>query len=172
FATVSMGLGPMLSINQATFNRYLQARGLAKWQREPKVWCFVGDGECDEPETLGQLTLPARENLDNLIWVVNCNLQRLDGPVRGNDKIIQELEGVFRGAGWHVIKVIWGSDWDALLKADTQGLLLKRMEETVDVEYQKYTVAPGSYIRKHFFGASPELLQMVNHLNEEQLHRM
>src|SRR5439155_24430063 len=122
--------------------------------------------------TLGQLTLPARENLDNLIWVVNCNLQRLDGPVRGNGKIIQELEGIFRGAGWNVIKVIWGSDWDPLLKADTQGLLLKRMEETVDGEYQKYTVAPGSYIRKHFFGAYPELLNMVNHLTDDQLRRM
>ena len=172
FPTVSMGLGPMLSLYQARFNRYLRARGLVKSEREPKVWCFIGDGECDEPETLGQLTLPARENLDNLIWVVNCNLQRLDGPVRGNGKIIQELEGVFRGAGWNVIKVIWGSDWDPLLKADTQGLLLKRMEETVDGEYQKYSVAPGSYIRKHFFGAHPELLKMVNHLTDEQLHRM
>ena len=160
FPTVSMGLGPLISIYQARLNRYLQARGLIKWEREPKVWCFVGDGECDEPETLGQLTLPARENLDNLIWVVNCNLQRLDGPVRGNGKIIQELEGIFRGAGWNVIKVIWGSDWDPLIKADTQGLLLKRMEETVDGEYQKYSVAPGSYIRKHFFGAYPELLKM------------
>src|ERR1043166_3898638 len=172
FPTVSMGLGPLLSIYQARCNRYLQARKLLKWEREPKIWCFVGDGECDEPETLGQLTLPARENLDNLIWVVNCNLQRLDGPVRGNGKIIQELEGVFRGAGWNVIKVIWGSDWDALLKADTQGLLLKRMEETVDGEYQKYTVAPGSYIRKHFFGKHPELLKLVNHLTDEQLHKM
>jgi len=172
FPTVSMGLGPLLSLYQARFNRYLQARGLAKWEREPKVWCFIGDGECDEPETLGQLTLPVRENLDNLIWVVNCNLQRLDGPVRGNGKIIQELEGTFRGAGWNVIKVIWGSDWDPLLKADTKGLLLKRMEESVDGEYQKYSVARGSYIRKHFFGAHPELLKMVNHLTDDQLHRM
>ena len=172
FPTVSMGLGPLLSLYQARFNRYLQARRLVKWEREPKIWCFVGDGECDEPETLGQLALPARENLDNLIWVVNCNLQRLDGPVRGNGKIIQELEGVFRGAGWNVIKVIWGSDWDALLAADAQGLLLKRMEETVDGEYQKYSVAPGSYIRKHFFGAYPELLKMVNHLTDEQLRKM
>src|SRR5206468_5122863 len=160
FPTVSMGLGPLLSLYQARFNRYLQARGLMKWEREPKVWCFIGDGECDEPETLGQLTLPARENLDNLIWVVNCNLQRLDGPVRGNGKIIQELEGVFRGAGWNVIKVIWGSDWDELLAQDGQGLLLKRMEETVDGEYQKYSVEPGSYIRKHFFGKHAELLAM------------
>ncbi|MCI0748588.1 MAG: pyruvate dehydrogenase (acetyl-transferring), homodimeric type, partial [Verrucomicrobia subdivision 3 bacterium] len=140
--------------------------------REPKVWCFVGDGECDEPETLGQLTLPARENLDNLIWVVNCNLQRLDGPVRGNGKIIQELEGVFRGAGWNVIKVIWGSDWDELLAKDTSGLLVKRMEETVDGEYQKYSVSPGSYIRKHFFGKYPELLKLVDHLTDEQLRKM
>src|SRR5207244_13540410 len=124
------------------------------------------------PETLGGLTLPGREHLDNLIWVINCNLQRLDGPVRGNDKIIQELEGVFRGGGWNVIKVIWGTDWDPLLKADTRGLLLKRMEETVDGEYQKYTVEPGSYIRKHFFGAHPELLKMVNHLTDDQLRRM
>jgi pyruvate dehydrogenase E1 component len=172
FPTVSMGLGPILSIYQARFNRYLQARGLAHWTREPKVWAFVGDGECDEPETLGQLTLAARENLDNLIWVVNCNLQRLDGPVRGNGKIIQELEGVFRGAGWNVIKVIWGSDWDDLLSKDAKGLLLQRMEETLDGEYQKYSVEPGSYIRKHFFGKHPELIAMVNHLTDEQLRKM
>jgi pyruvate dehydrogenase E1 component len=172
FPTVSMGLGPLLSIYQARFNRYLRARGFMKWQREPKVWTFVGDGECDEPETLGELTLAARENLDNLIWVINCNLQRLDGPVRGNGKIIQELEGVFRGSGWNVIKVIWGSDWDPLLAADTKGLLLKRMEETVDGEYQKYSVEPGSYTRKHFFGKYPELLEMVNHLTDEQLRKM
>ena len=172
FPTVSMGLGPILSAYQARFNRYLQARGLVKWEREPKIWCFVGDGECDEPETLGHLTLPGRENLDNLIWVVNCNLQRLDGPVRGNGKIIQELEGIFRGAGWNVIKVIWGSDWDPLLKADPEGLLLKRMEETLDGEYQKYSVAPGSYIRKHFFGKYPELLKLVNHLTDDQLRKM
>jgi pyruvate dehydrogenase E1 component len=172
FPTVSMGLGPIMSIYQARFNRYLQARALVRWTREPKVWAFVGDGESDEPESLGQLALAARENLDNLIWVVNCNLQRLDGPVRGNGKIIQELEGVFRGAGWNVIKVIWGSDWDALLAKDSSGLLLKRMEETVDGEYQKYSVEPGSYIRKHFFGKYPELLQLVNHLTDEQLRKM
>ena len=172
FPTVSMGLGPLMSIYQARFNRYLQARGLVRWTGEPKVWAFVGDGETDEPESLGQLTLAARENLDNLIWVVNCNLQRIDGPVRGNGKIIQELEGVFRGAGWNVIKVIWGSDWDDLLARDTKGLLLKRMEETVDGEYQKYSVEPGSYIRKHFFGKYPELLAMVNHLTDEQLRKM
>jgi pyruvate dehydrogenase E1 component len=172
FPTVSMGLGPILSIYQARFNRYLQARGLVKWEREPRVYAFVGDGECDEPESLGQLALAAREGLDNLCWVVNCNLQRLDGPVRGNGKIIQELEGVFRGAGWNVIKVIWGSDWDELLAKDTHGLLVKRMEETVDGDYQKYIVEPGSYIRKHFFGTHPELLAMVNHLTDEQLRKM
>jgi pyruvate dehydrogenase E1 component len=171
FPTVSMGLGPLLSIYQARFNRYLKARGFIKGQ-EPKVWCFVGDGETDEPESLGSLTLAARENLDNLIWVVNCNLQRLDGPVRGNGKIIQELEGAFRGAGWNVIKVIWGSDWDPLLAADTKGLLRKRMEETIDGEYQNYSVEPGSYIRKHFFGTHPELLKMVNHLTDDQLRKL
>jgi pyruvate dehydrogenase E1 component len=171
FPTVSMGLGPILSIYQARFNRYARARGFLKGD-EANVWCFVGDGECDEPESLGALSLAAREGLDNLIWVVNCNLQRLDGPVRGNGKIIQDLEGVFRGAGWNVIKVIWGMDWDALLAADRTGLLLKRMEETVDGEYQKYSVEPGSYIRKHFFGKYPELLPLVNHLTDEQLRKL
>jgi pyruvate dehydrogenase E1 component len=172
FPTVSMGLGPINSIYQARFNRYLQARRLAKWSQEPKVWAFVGDGESDEPETLGALTLASRENLDNLIWVVNCNLQRLDGPVRGNGKIIQELEAAFRGAGWNVIKVIWGSDWDELLAKDTKGLLLKRMEEAVDGDYQKYSVEPGSYTRKHFFGKYPELLAMVNHLTDDQIRKL
>ena len=172
FPTVSMGLGPILSIYQARFNRYLQARGLVKWKREPRVWCFVGDGEVDEPETLGSITLAARENLDNLVWVINCNLQRLDGPVRGNGKIIQELEAAFRGAGWNVIKVIWGSEWDALLKADKTGLLVKRMEEVLDGDYQKYSVEHGSYIRKHFFGKYPELLDLVNHLTDEQLRKL
>jgi pyruvate dehydrogenase E1 component len=171
FPTVSMGLGPLLSIYQARFNRYLRARGLTNGE-EPKVWAFVGDGETDEPETLGSLTLAARENLDNLIWVINCNLQRLDGPVRGNGKIIQELEAVFQGAGWNVIKVIWGSDWDKLLAADKTGLLLKRMEEAVDGDYQKYSVEPGSYTRKHFFGKYPELLALVNHLTDEQIHKL
>jgi pyruvate dehydrogenase E1 component len=171
FPTVSMGLGPISSIYQARFNRYLKARGFIKGE-EPKVWCFVGDGESDEPETLGSLTLGSRENLDNLIWVINCNLQRLDGPVRGNGKIIQELEALFRGAGWNVIKVIWGSDWDDLLARDHTGLLMKRMEEAVDGEYQKYIVEPGSYIRKHFFGKYPELLALVNHLTDEQLHKL
>lgn len=172
FPTVSMGLGPLMSIYQARFYRYLQARGFVKWEREPKIWCFVGDGEVDEPETLGALALPGRENLDNLIWVVNCNLQRLDGPVRGNGKIIQELEGTFRGAGWNVIKVIWGSAWDPIIEADTTELLAKRMEETVDGEYQKYSVEPGSYIRRHFFAKYPELLELVNHLSDEQLQRL
>ena len=171
FPTVSMGLGPLISIYQARFNRYLKARGFLQGA-EPKVWAFVGDGESDEPETLGSLTLASRENLDNLIWVVNCNLQRLDGPVRGNGKIIQELESAFRGAGWNVIKVIWGSDWDPLLAADRDGLLLKRMEEAVDGDYQKYTVEHGSYIRKHFFGKYPPLLELVNHLRDDQLTKL
>jgi pyruvate dehydrogenase E1 component len=172
FPTVSMGLGPILSLYQARFDRYLQARGLVKWKDEPKVWAFLGDGECDEPETLGAVTLGARENLDNLIWVINCNLQRLDGPVRGNGKIIQELEAVFSGAGWNVIKVIWGSDWDDLLARDKSGQLIKRMEEAVDGDYQKYSVEPGSYTRRHFFGKYPELLELVNHLTDEQIHKL
>ena len=157
FPTVSMGLGPLQALYQARFNRYLHDRGL-KDTSEQKVWCFIGDGEVDEPETLGALTLAAREDLDNLIFVINCNLQRLDGPVRGNGKIIQELEAAFRGAGWNVIKVIWGGDWDALLARDTSGLLVQRMGEVVDGQYQKYVVEPGAYIREHFFGSSPELL--------------
>ncbi len=166
-----MGLGPLLSIYQARFNRYLRDRGLIQGP-EVKVVSFIGDGETDEPETLGSLTLAARERLDNLLWVVNCNLQRLDGPVRGNGKIIQELEAVFSGAGWNVIKVIWGTDWDDLLARDTSGLLLKRMEEAVDGDYQKYSVEPGSYTRKHFFGKYPELLQLVNHLTDEQIRKL
>ncbi|HTL59588.1 MAG TPA: pyruvate dehydrogenase (acetyl-transferring), homodimeric type [Candidatus Limnocylindrales bacterium] len=171
FPTVSMGLGPLMSIYQARFNRYLRARGLTNGE-EPKVYAFVGDGETDEPETLGSLTLASRENLDNLIWVINCNLQRLDGPVRGNGKIIQELEASFQGAGWNVIKVIWGSDWDKLLAADKSGLLIRRMEEAVDGDYQKYSVEPGSYTRKHFFGKYPELLELVNHLTDEQIQKL
>jgi pyruvate dehydrogenase E1 component len=171
FPTVSMGLGPIMSIYQARFNRYLKARGIINGE-EPKVWAFLGDGETDEPESLGSLTLAARENLDNLIWVINCNLQRLDGPVRGNGKIIQELESLFRGAGWNVIKVIWGSDWDDLLARDKSGLLLKRMEEAVDGDYQKYSVEPGSYTRKHFFGKYPELLPLVNHLSDDQIRKL
>jgi pyruvate dehydrogenase E1 component len=171
FPTVSMGLAPIMSIYQARFNRYLKSRGFIK-EEEPRVWCFVGDGESDEPETLGALTLASREKLDNLVWVVNCNLQRLDGPVRGNGKIIQDLEAAFRGAGWNVIKVIWGSDWDPLFAADKKGLLLKRMEEAVDGDYQKYSVEPGSYTRRHFFGKYPELSEMVNHLSDEQIRKL
>jgi pyruvate dehydrogenase E1 component len=171
FPSVSMGLAPIMSIYQARFQRYLRARKFLTGE-EAKIWCFVGDGESDEPETLGALSLAGRDHLDNLIWVVNCNLQRLDGPVRGNGKIIQELEGVFRGAGWNVIKVIWGSDWDKLLAADTSGLLRQRMAEVVDGDYQKFSVEPGSYVRKHFFGKSPELLRLVNHLTDDQIHRL
>ena len=171
FPTVSMGLGPIISIYQARLNRYLTARGFLTAE-EPKVWCFVGDGESDEPETLGALTLASREHLDNLIWVVNCNLQRLDGPVRGNGKIIQELEASFRGAGWNVIKLIWGSQWDELLARDTSGLLIKRMGEALDGDYQKYSVEPGSYTRRHFFGRYPELLELVNHLSDDQIRKL
>ncbi len=171
YPTVSMGLGPIMAIYQARFNKYLQDRGL-KDTSGSHVWCFIGDGECDEPETLGAITLASRENLDNLIFVINCNLQRLDGPVRGNGKIIQELEGIFRGAGWNVIKVLWGDDWDELLAKDKSGLLVKRMGEVVDGEYQKYNVMPGSYIREHFFGKYPELLEMVSHLSDEKLKKL
>ena len=171
FPTVSMGLGPVLSIYQARFNRYLKARDFIAGN-ERRVWAFVGDGEIDEPETLGAITLASREELDNLTWVVNCNLQRLDGPVRGNGKIIQELEAAFRGAGWNVIKVIWGSDWDPLLAKDESGLLVKRMDEAVDGEYQKYVVEPGSYTRRHFFGKYPELAGMINHLTDAQIQRL
>ena len=171
FPTVSMGLGPILSIYQARFNRYLENRGL-KPADDSKVWAFLGDGECDEPESLGALTLAAREQLNNLIWVVNCNLQRLDGPVRGNGKIIQELEAVFRGAGWNVIKVIWGDDWDPLLEQDADGSLAQRMNEVVDGQYQKYSVSDGSYIRHDFFGTDPKLAAMVEHHSDEQLQKM
>ncbi len=171
FPTVSMGLGPILSIYQARFNRYLENRGL-KSADDSKVWAFLGDGECDEPESLGALTLAAREQLNNLIWVVNCNLQRLDGPVRGNGKIIQELEAVFRGAGWNVIKVIWGDDWDPLLEQDADGSLAQRMNEVVDGQYQKYSVSDGSYIRHDFFGTDPKLAAMVEDYSDEQLQKM
>ena len=166
-----MGLAPIVSIYQARFNRYMKARGFLK-QAESKVWCFVGDGETDEPETRGALSLPAREHLDNLIWVINCNLQRLDGPVRGNDKIIQELEGLFRGSGWNVIKVLWGSDWDALFRKDSKGVLVKRLEEAVDGDFQKYSVEAGSYTRKHFFGKYAELVAMANELTDEQIRKL
>jgi pyruvate dehydrogenase E1 component len=172
FPTVSMGLAPIMAIYQARFNRYLEDRGLLAEEARAKVWAFLGDGETDEPEALGAISLAAREKLDNLIFVINCNLQRLDGPVRGNGKIIQELEAVFRGTGWNVIKVIWGDDWDPLLSKDHDGLLAKRMEEVVDGEYQKYTVASGAYIREHFFGVDTHLQDMVKHLSDEQLRKM
>jgi pyruvate dehydrogenase E1 component len=171
FPTVSMGLGPIMSIYQARFNRYLEDRGLKK-PSNSKVWAFLGDGETDEPEALGAIGLAAREKLDNLIFVINCNLQRLDGPVRGNGQIVQELEAIFRGAGWNVIKVLWGCDWDPLLAADHDGLLTKRMGEIVDGQYQKYAVESGAYLREHFFGADPRLLEMVKHLSDDQLKKM
>ncbi|TWU07932.1 pyruvate dehydrogenase (acetyl-transferring), homodimeric type [Stieleria varia] len=171
YPTVSMGLGPIMAIYQARFNEYLRDRGIKDTSGQ-NVWAFLGDGECDEPETLGAIGLAAREKLDNLIFVINCNLQRLDGPVRGNGKIIQELESIFRGAGWNVIKVVWGDDWDALLANDTTGLLAKRMNEVVDGQYQKYTGMPGSYIREHFFGKYPELLKMVETFSDEKLEKM
>ena len=171
FPTVSMGLGPIQGIYQARFLKYLHARSLADTEKR-KVWVFCGDGEMDEPESLGAIGLAARERLDNLIFVVNCNLQRLDGPVRGNGKIIQELEGVFRGAGWNVIKVIWGSYWDPLLARDTEGILRRVMEETVDGEYQNYKANDGAYVRKHFFGKSPKLLEMVSRMTDEDIWRL
>ena len=171
YPTVSMGLGPIMAIYQARFMRYLEDRGL-KPTSSAKVWAFLGDGETDEPESLGAITLPAREKLDNLIFVINCNLQRLDGPVRGNGQIIQELEAAFRGAGWNVIKVIWGREWDPLLAKDRDGLLVKRMGEIVDGQYQKYAVESGAYVREHFWGVDPRLLDMVKHLSDDQLKKM
>jgi pyruvate dehydrogenase E1 component len=171
FPTVSMGLGPITAIYQARFNRYLAARGLADTSAS-RVWAFLGDGEMDEPEATGALSLAAREGLDNLTFVVNCNLQRLDGPVRGNSKVIQELEAIFTGAGWNVIKVIWGSEWDLLLAQDYDGALVERMNETVDGDWQKYVVESGAYIRQHFFGADPRTLKMVEHLSDEQIKRL
>nr|WP_231612463.1 pyruvate dehydrogenase (acetyl-transferring), homodimeric type [Novipirellula galeiformis] len=171
YPTVSMGLGPIMAIYQARFNEYLRDRGIKDTSGQ-RVWAFLGDGECDEPETLGAIGLAAREKLDNLIFVINCNLQRLDGPVRGNGKVIQELESIFRGAGWNVIKVVWGDDWDQLLAKDSTGLLAKRMNEVVDGQYQKYTGMPGSYIREHFFGKYPELLKLVENYSDERLEKM
>jgi pyruvate dehydrogenase E1 component len=171
YPTVSMGLGPINAIYQARFNRYLESRGLIE-KSDARVWCFVGDGETDEPESLGALTLASREGLDNLIFVVNCNLQRLDGPVRGNGKIIQELEAVFRGAGWNVLKVIWGREWDELLAKDVDGLLVQKMNETLDGEFQRYATDSGAYIREHFFGPDPELRALVEHLSDEQLQKL
>jgi pyruvate dehydrogenase E1 component len=171
FPTVSMGLSPIMAIYQARFNRYLEDRGL-KPATDAKVWAFLGDGETDEPEALGAITLASREHLDNLIFVINCNLQRLDGPVRGNGSIVQELEAAFRGAGWNVIKVLWGSDWDELFEKDVDGLLAKRLGEMVDGEYQKLIVESGAYIRKHVFGSDPRLLKMVEDIPDEKLHAL
>jgi pyruvate dehydrogenase E1 component len=171
FPTVSMGLGPLNSIYQARFNRYLYNRHIADTS-ESHVWCFLGDGECDEPETLGALSLAAREQLDNLTFVVNCNLQRLDGPVRGNGKVIQELEGIFRGAGWNVIKVIWAREWDELLARDVHGVLVDQMNRVPDGEFQKYATESGAYIREHFFGPDPRLRKMVEHLSDDDLRHL
>ena len=168
FPTVSMGLGPLMAIYQARFLKYLEGRGLAKTD-DRKVWAFLGDGECDEPESLGAISLAGREKLDNLIFVINCNRQRLDGPVRGNSKIIQELERIFLGNGWNVIKVIWGSEWDPLLAADASGLLLQRMEECVDGEYQDFKSKNGAYVREHFFGKYPELAKLVEGMSDDQI---
>ena len=171
FPTVSMGLGPLQAIHQAHIMRYQQQRGLVD-NADRKVWAFIGDGECDEPESLGCISLAGREKLDNLIFVINCNLQRLDGPVRGNGKIIQELEGIFRGAGWHVVKVIWGRHWDPLLERDTHGLLQQRMNEVVDGELQNYKAMGGAYTREHFFGKYPELLAMVADYTDEDIMKL
>src|SRR5262245_24108214 len=171
FPTVSMGLGPIQAIYHARFIKYLENRGLKK-TTGGKVWAFLGDGEMDEPESLGSITLASRERLDNLIFVVNCNLQRLDGPVRGNGKIIQELEAIFRGAGWNVIKVIWGREWDDLLARDSDGVLVNKMNTTVDGEFQKYAVETGDYIREHFFGPDPRLRKMVEHLSDDELRKL
>jgi len=171
FPTVSMGLGPIMAIYQARFNHYLKDRGLSDTS-DQKIWAFLGDGELDEPESLGAISLASREKLDNLIFVVNCNLQRLDGPVRGSGKVIQELEAAFRGAGWNVIKVIWGADWDPLLAADSDGLLVRRMGEVPDGQYQKYTVSGGDYIRKDFFAKYPSVEKLVKSYTDEQLERL
>lgn len=171
FPTVSMGLAPLQSIYQARFNKYLEDREIIS-ESDRKVWAFLGDGEMDEPESMGALTLASREQLDNLIWVVNCNLQRLDGPVRGNGQVIQELESAFLGAGWNVIKVVWGADWDTLLEQDESGKLAQRMGELVDGQAQKYTVSSGDYIRKDFFGVDPELEKLVENYSDEQLEKL
>ncbi|MGA3146614.1 MAG: pyruvate dehydrogenase (acetyl-transferring), homodimeric type [Acidimicrobiales bacterium] len=171
YPTVSMGLGPLNAIAQAHVSRYLHARGIAGTQ-DSRVWCFVGDGEFDEPETIGALGMAGREHLDNLVFVVNCNLQRLDGPVRGNGKVIQEFEALFRGAGWNVIKVIWGRTWDDLLAKDVEGVLLNKMNSTVDGEFQKYATESGAYIREHFFGPDPRLQELVSHLSDEELQSL
>ncbi len=171
FPTVSMGIGPISAIYQARFNRYLHSRGIADTSQS-RVWAFLGDGETDEPESIAALSLASREGLDNLTFVINCNLQRLDGPVRGNGKIIQELEGLFRGAGWNVIKVIWGREWDELLARDVDGVLVEKMNNTLDGDWQKYSVAGGAYIREHFFGPDPRLRRLVEHLSDDDLARL
>src|SRR5258705_12391656 len=171
FPTGSMGLGPLLAIYEARFMRYLQHRGLRKNEAR-KVWAFVGDGEMDEPESLAALALAARERLDNLVFVVNCNLQRLDGPVRGNGSIIQELEGLFAGAGWNVIKLLWGADWDALFARDQDGVLLKRLHETVDGEFQTYAATDGRFNREHFFNKYPELTELIADMSDDDIDRL
>ncbi|MCU0254220.1 MAG: pyruvate dehydrogenase (acetyl-transferring), homodimeric type, partial [Acidobacteria bacterium] len=172
FPTVSMGLGPLNAVYQARFDRYLRSRGFTERGAESRVWAFCGDGEMDEPEATGALTLAAREGLDNLTFVINCNLQRLDGPVRGNGKVIQELEAIFRGAGWNVIKVLWGREWDELLARDTEGALVEKMNETLDGDWQRFAVETGAYVREHFFDADPRLATLVNHLSDDQLVRL
>ncbi|MDX1449154.1 MAG: pyruvate dehydrogenase (acetyl-transferring), homodimeric type, partial [Acidimicrobiia bacterium] len=171
YPTVSMGLGPINSIYQARFNKYLHNRGIDDTSNS-RVWCFLGDGEVDEPESLGSISLPAREGLDNLTWVINCNLQRLDGPVRGNGKIIQELEAIFRGAGWNVVKAIWGSNWDPLLDADHESALVEVMNTTVDGEYQRYKAENGAFVREHFFGKDPRALALVEHLSDDEIWKL
>ncbi len=171
YPTVSMGLGPINSIYQARFNKYLAHRQIDKTD-ESKVWCFLGDGETDEPETLGSISLAGREKLDNLIWVVNANLQRLDGPVRGNGKVIQELEAMFRGAGWNVIKVIWGCGWDPLLAKDRDRVLVDKMNSTVDGEYQRYKAEDGAYVREHFFGPDPRLRKLVEDMSDDEIWKL
>ena len=168
YPTVSMGLGPINSIYQARFLRYVQHRGIEDTSAS-RVWCFIGDGEADEPETLGSISLAGREQLDNLVWVINCNLQRLDGPVRGNGKIIQELEAMFRGAGWNVLKVIWGSNWDPLIAKDRDGVLVKRFNESIDGEYQRYKAENGKFVRDEFFGSNPRLLALVEDLTDDEV---
>jgi pyruvate dehydrogenase E1 component len=171
FPTVSMGLGPIQAIYQAHVMKYLDSREL-KDMHDRKIWCFMGDGECDEPESLGAIHLASREKLDNLIFVINCNLQRLDGPVRGNGRIMDELEGVFRGAGWNVLKVVWGRLWDPLFEKDKKGILQKRMDEAVDGEYQNYKANDGAYTREHFFGKYPETAEMVKDMSDEDIWKL
>lgn len=168
FPTVSMGLGPIQAIYQARFMKYLEHRGFIQPGKQ-KVWCFLGDGETDEPESLGAISLAGREKLDNLIFVINCNLQRLDGPVRGNGKIIQELEGNFRGAEWNVIKVLWGRLWDPLFAKDTEGVMQRRMDEALDGDYQNYKAQDGAFVRKDFFGADPRLAEMVDDMSDADI---